>query len=115
MKVKEPKSIGKGVEYLNRYLSSNMFSNPYKMLGNALFNFLFVHKYDSQQLIVNDRIDQLGKLRFAIDKAINFLKRQDSERPFSEIKMNSSRLVLNRDLATQPGEFWICFNNLIHF
>lgn len=103
MKVKEPKSIGKGVEYLNRYLSSNMFSNPYKMLGNALFNFLFVHKYDSQQLIVNDRIDQLGKLRFAIDKAINFLKRQDSERPFSEIKHELQQIGFEPGLGNTAG------------
>ena len=47
--VSDHKSIGKGFEYLNRYLSSKMFTEP-ENLRKALFDFLFVHKYKSQQL-----------------------------------------------------------------
>ena len=49
--VSDHKSIGKGFEYLNRYLSSKMFTEP-ENLRKALFDFLFVHKYKSQQLIL---------------------------------------------------------------
>ena len=44
--VSDHKSIGKGFEYLNRYLSSKMFTEP-ENLRKALFDFLFVHKYKS--------------------------------------------------------------------
>jgi sucrose synthase len=78
--VREYKSIGRGVEYLNRYLSSNMFTQPEK-LRSALFNFLFMHKYKSQQLILNGRINSPEQLSSSIDKALHFLRRKPEEEP----------------------------------
>ncbi len=83
--VRESKSIGKGVEYLNRYLSSKMFTQPQK-LSQALFDFLFVHKHNSHQLIVNEKIDSPEKLSAAIDKAIAFLKKKEEDVSYKEIK-----------------------------
>ncbi len=78
--VREYKSIGRGVEYLNRYLSSNMFTQPEK-LRNALFDFLFMHKYKSQQLILNGRINSPEQLSSRIDKALHFLRRKPENEP----------------------------------
>ena len=47
--VSDHKSIGKGFEYLNRYLSSKMFTEP-DNLRKALFDFLFVHKYSIRNI-----------------------------------------------------------------
>ena len=80
--VREYKSIGRGVEYLNRYLSSNMFTQPEK-LRKALFDFLFMHKYKSQQLILNGRINNPEQLSNSIDKALHFLRRKPENEPFS--------------------------------
>ncbi|MCW8803232.1 MAG: hypothetical protein OQK57_02450, partial [Ignavibacteriaceae bacterium] len=74
--IRESKSIGKGVEYLNRYLSSTMFTQPQK-LSQAMFEFLFVHRHNSEQLIVNEKIDSPEKLNNAMDKAIALLKKKD--------------------------------------
>ncbi len=76
--IRESKSIGKGVEYLNRYLSSTMFTQPQK-LNQAMFEFLFVHKHNSDQLIVNEKIDSPEKLNTAMDKAIALLKKKDED------------------------------------
>ncbi len=83
--VSDYKSIGKGFEYLNKYLSSRMFNEP-ENLRKALFDFLFVHKYKTQQLIVNDRIKSPEELIKRIDKAISFLKQRNPEEPYSKIK-----------------------------
>jgi len=83
--VSDHKSIGKGFDYLNRYLSSKMFTEP-ENLGKALFDFLFVHKYKSQQLILNDRITNHAELIKRIDKALTFLKAKKETEPYSKLK-----------------------------
>lgn len=79
------KSIGKGFEFLNRYLSSIMF-NESENLRKVLFDFLFVHKYKSQQLILNDRISSHDELIKRIDKALTFLKKKNVNEPYAKFK-----------------------------
>lgn len=83
--VSDHKSIGKGFEYLNRYLSSKMFTEP-EHLRKVLFNFLFIHKYKNQQLILNDRIKTPDELIKRIDKAILFLKQKNEDEAYSKFK-----------------------------
>jgi len=83
--VRDSKSIGKGVEYLNRYLSSSLFNNS-ENLSSALFKFLFVHKYNSEQLILNDRITNPAELMTAINKAMVFLSERKERELYSKIK-----------------------------
>jgi sucrose synthase len=79
--IREAKSIGRGVEFLNRYLSSTMFTHPEKM-RKALFDFLFVHKHNSHQLILNDRVKDPEDLSKRIDRAINFLKKRSDDEEY---------------------------------
>jgi len=101
--IREPKSIGKGVEYLNRHLSSTMFTNPEK-LSRALFDFLFLHKYKNQQLVVNGRIDNPEKLSSSIDKALRMLKKYPDEEPYSEIRHGLQELGFERGLGNTGGK-----------
>ncbi len=96
--VREAKSIGKGVEYLNRYLSSSMFTNPQK-IGQALFDFLFVHKHNSEQLIVNDKITNPEELSSSIDKAKKLLKKKSLDEPYSKIKHHLEELGFEEGLG----------------
>lgn len=83
--VSDYKSIGKGFEYLNRYLSSKMFTET-DNLRKALFDFLFVHKYNAQQLILNDRISNPAELIKRIDRALIFLNTKNGNEPYSRYK-----------------------------
>lgn len=94
--VSDYKSIGKGFEYLNRYLSSKMFNEP-ENLRKVLFDFLFVHKYKSQQLILNDRINSHDELIKRIDKALSFLKNKKENEPYSKFKNQL------QDIGFEPG------------
>jgi sucrose synthase len=96
--VREARSIGKGVEYLNRYLSSSMFTNPQK-IGQALFDFLFVHKHNSEQLIVNDRITNPEELSLSIDKAKKLLKKKSLNDSYSKVKHNLEELGFEEGLG----------------
>lgn len=97
-RVREAKSIGRGVEYLNRFLSSSMFTNPQK-IGQALFDFLFVHKHNSEQLIVNDKISNPEELSSSIDKAKKLLKKKSLDESYSKIKNNLEELGFEEGLG----------------
>ena len=94
--VSDHKSIGKGFEYLNKYLSSRMFNEP-ENLRKVLFDFLFVHKYKNQQLILNDRIKSPDELIKRIDKALQFLNQKKQEESFSKYKNQL------QDIGFEPG------------
>jgi sucrose synthase len=100
--VREAKSIGKGVDYLNRYLSSNMFTNPQK-IGQALFEFLFVHRHNSEQLIVNERITNPEELSSSIDNAIKFLKNKSPDITYTKIKHELEELGFEEGLGNNIG------------
>ncbi len=100
--VRDYRSIGRGVEYLNRYLSSNMFTQPEK-LRNALFDFLFVHKYKSQQLILNERINSPEQLINSIDKALSFLRKKNDKESLTKFKHELQQLGFEQGLGNNAG------------
>ncbi|MFC1561519.1 sucrose synthase [candidate division KSB1 bacterium] len=83
-KLKEVKSIGKGVEFLNRHLSMLMFSENNKGY-QRLFEFLRVHKYKEQQLMLNDRINSVEELQEALRKAESFLNEQPKNHTYPDV------------------------------
>ncbi len=100
--IRESKSIGRGVEYLNRYLSSNMFTQPEK-LRKALFDFLFVHKHNAEQLILNSRINTPEQLSNQIDRALSFLRKKDEEEPYNKFKHQLQELGFEPGLGDNVG------------
>lgn len=98
----EPKNIGKGVEYLNRYLSSKMFTEPEK-LSKALFDYLFLHRYNSEQLVLNDRIKDTQSISAAIDKALKLLKKKSEGDPYSKFKHDLQNLGFEAGLGNSAG------------
>ncbi|KAJ4727721.1 Sucrose synthase [Melia azedarach] len=77
-------SIGNGVQFLNRHLSSSMFRN--KDCLEPLVDFLRVHKYKGQLLMLNDRIQNISRLQFALAKAEDHLSKLPADTPFSEFE-----------------------------
>ncbi|ALP54276.1 sucrose synthase [Candidatus Tenderia electrophaga] len=74
-KLRESRSIGRGVEFLNRRLSSQLFQE----LGRGdqgLLQFLRVHQYEGQQLMINNRINDVAELRKNIRNAEDYLDEQ---------------------------------------
>lgn len=82
--VRDASMIGKGVEYLNRFLSSQMFNDLNKW-QEILFNFARLHKYNNQQLIINNRIENAEHLILQIARAIKYLKTVDKNEPNSNL------------------------------
>lgn len=94
--IRDPKNIGKGVQFLNRYLSSKLFQSPQEWL-ETLFNFLRLHKIDQQQLLINERIRSRQQLSERIKQALAFLGRRPAQEPYSEFRFDL------QSLGFEPG------------
>jgi len=84
--IKDAKSIGNGTRYLNRYLCSNIFNRADEW-NAKLFQFLKLHKYNEQQILVDGSIlpdfaaffNELHNLRAWLDEL-------DPETPYRSIE-----------------------------
>lgn len=77
-------SIGNGVQFLNRHLSSIMFRN--KDCLEPLLNFLRVHRHKGTVMMLNDRIQTLSRLQSALSKAEDYLTKLSPDTPYSEFE-----------------------------
>lgn len=95
-KLKEPRSIGRGVEFLNRHLSAQLFKQQGKG-DQRLFDFLRVHHEGGRQLMINQSLRSVEELSAGLEKALRLLDRQsrDAEWPMFESAM--------RDLGFEAG------------
>ncbi|KAI3414366.1 Endoglucanase [Psidium guajava] len=77
-------SIGNGVQFLNRHLSSIMFRN--KDCLEPLLDFLRVHKYKGRTLMLNDRVESISRLQSSLAKAEDYLSKLSPDTPYSEFE-----------------------------
>ncbi|KAK9107797.1 hypothetical protein Syun_023808 [Stephania yunnanensis] len=77
-------SIGNGVQFLNRHLSSIIFRN--KDCLEPFLDFLRAHKHKGHVMMVNDRIYNISRLQFALVKAKEFVSRLQPDTPYSEFE-----------------------------
>jgi sucrose synthase len=84
-KLQESDSIGSGVEFLNRRLSSKLFDDLNKG-DKRLLDFLRVHQYRGQQLMLAGKVDTVTRLRDALRQAIKQLAGLDAEAPWASFQ-----------------------------
>ncbi len=83
-RLSESRSIGRGVEFLNRRLSSQLFHELGKG-DRRLLEFLRVHEYRGQQLMLNQKIDSVANLRRSLRDAEAMLSEMDPTTPWKEM------------------------------
>jgi sucrose synthase len=102
-KVRDTKYIGSGVEYLNRFLSSQMFTDSEKW-KNLFFDFIKLHKHNGEQLILNDRIKDPEHLKRQIDSALKRLSAQAEFTPYNQLKHSLQELGFENGLGKNAKE-----------
>ncbi|PWA85658.1 sucrose synthase [Artemisia annua] len=88
------KSIGNGVEFLNRHLSAKMFHDKDSM--HPLLDFLRTHQSKGKNMMLNDRIQNLNALQSVLRKASEYLSTLDAETPYSEFANKFQEIGLER-------------------
>ena len=83
--IRDPKNIGKGVQFLNRFLSSKLFADAKQWL-ESLFHFLRLHQYNGVQLLINGRIQSQQNLSEQVKKAIAFVSERPRNEPYEEFR-----------------------------
>jgi len=94
-KLQESRSIGKGVEFLNRRLSSQLLQDREK--GDRRFlEFLRLHQYQGKQLMLNENITSLHELQQNLRRAQDYLRIQADDADWEEVGHSLQRLGLER-------------------
>lgn len=94
--IRDAKNIGKGVEFLNRYLSSKLFQQP-NQWQNELFNFLRLHSHDGSQLLINERIQSQQQLSDQVKAALQLLHDFPADKPYESFRFDL------QNLGFEPG------------
>lgn len=89
--IRDSKNIGKGVAYLNRYLSSKLFQDP-RQWQEQLFDFLRLHRYNGYQLLVNDRIQTQRQLSDRVKQALTFVSDRPQDEPYPDFRFDLQTL-----------------------
>ncbi|AOU99089.1 sucrose synthase [Acidihalobacter yilgarnensis] len=95
-RLEEARSIGRGVEFLNRGLSSQLFQESGRR-AQSLLDFLRVHAYRGQQLMLGEQIRDVAALRSALRRAERALAHQAPDTPWAELA------PLLKPLGFEPG------------
>ncbi|EYU25805.1 hypothetical protein MIMGU_mgv1a001207mg [Erythranthe guttata] len=99
------KSIGNGVEFLNRHLSAKLFHDNESMA--ALLDFLRMHHYNGKTMMLNDRIENLNSLQGVLRKAEEYLSTLPPETLYSDFEQKFQEIGLERgwgDTASRVSE-----------
>ncbi|XP_077236474.1 sucrose synthase-like [Tasmannia lanceolata] len=88
------KSIGNGVQFLNRHLSSKMFHDKESL--QPVLDFLRMHSYKGKTLMLNDRIHSLNALESVLRKAEEYLSMLPPETQYSEFDHRFQEMGLER-------------------
>lgn len=84
LKPQEARSIGRGVEFLNRRLSSRLFEE--QGLGQQrILDFLSMHSYQGRPLMLNGLINTVDELRGALRSADDLLATTAAEQSWTEL------------------------------
>lgn len=79
--IADKRQIGRGVEWMNRYLSNRLFSDTRERV-RLLHDFLRLHQYQGRQLMLSQRIADPAALRETIGKAESFLANRPAGEPW---------------------------------
>ncbi|KAF3947779.1 hypothetical protein ACB098_10G112200 [Castanea mollissima] len=108
-------SIGNGVQFLNRHLSSSMFHNRDSLA--PLLDFLRAHKYKGHGLMLNDRIHSISHLQSALTKAEEYISKLPSDAPYSDFEYALQGMGFERgwgDTAERVTEMMHLLLDILH-
>ena len=84
--IRDTRTVGNGIRFLNRYMCSNFFSRPDEW-NAKLFEFIQLHQHNGRQLLVNGTlIKNLDTFYNKLEKMMEWLKRKNPEAPYSSIE-----------------------------
>ncbi|MDZ7959040.1 MAG: sucrose synthase [Aulosira sp. DedQUE10] len=94
--ISDPRNIGQGLAFLNRYLCSQVLTNPQYCL-EVLFEVLHRLNYDGIGLLINDRIKSGNQLAKQMQQVLKFLSQEHPDAPYEKFRFDL------QELGFEPG------------
>ena len=89
--IRDIRSVGNGIRFLNRYMCSNIFSRPHEW-NSKLFEFIKLHQYNGRQLLVNGTIiKDIDSFYHELEQLLEWLRKEKPDTPFSGIEARMKR------------------------
>ena len=95
-RLREARSVGRGVEFLNRHLTREMFRDQDRGFERFL-SFLRLHQAGGQQLMLNGRVRTVDDLRESLRDAVSLLEDRPADAEWREVEGDL------KDLGFAPG------------
>ncbi len=111
--IRDPKNIGKGVELLNRYLSSQLFQAPDQWMA-ALFGFLSLHRCNGTQLLINERIRSQQQLSEQLKRALVLVGNRPTDEPYEQFRFDLQALGFEPGWGNTAGRVKETLESLDH-
>jgi sucrose synthase len=84
--IRDTRTIGNGIRFLNRYMCSNIFSNP-DQWNRKLFEFIKLHRYNGRQLLVNGNlIADFETFQSRLEDAVKWLEGIDPDIAYRDVE-----------------------------
>jgi len=84
--IRDTRTIGNGIRFLNRYMCSNIFSNP-NQWNRKLFEFIKLHRYNGRQLLVNGNlITDFETFQNALEASVKWLAGINPDIAYREVE-----------------------------
>ncbi|HEY9620712.1 MAG TPA: sucrose synthase [Crinalium sp.] len=94
--ISDPRSIGQGLPFLNRYLCNEVLADSQYWL-DVLFDVLHRHQYDGIPLLINDRIRSGAQLSYRVKQAIKLINQRSPNEPYAAFHASF------QELGFEPG------------
>lgn len=94
--IDDPRNIGQGLAFLNRYLCSQVLSDRQYWL-DILYDALHRQQYDGIQLLIGDRITSGVELSQQIKLALKILSEKSPHEPYEKFRLDL------QELGLEPG------------
>ncbi len=89
--IRDIRSVGNGIRFLNRYMSSNIFSRSREWIDKS-FKFIKMHNYNGRQLLVNGAILKDPNIFLhELEKVLDWLNGEPSEAPYSSVETHMQK------------------------
>ncbi|MBW4631462.1 MAG: sucrose synthase [Iphinoe sp. HA4291-MV1] len=95
-KISDPRNIGQGLGFLNRYLCGQVLTDPEYWL-EVLFDVFHRCSYDDMPLLINARIDSGQQLTKQVKQALHFLNERPQGEPYEKFRFDL------QELGFEPG------------
>jgi len=94
--ISDPRNIGQGLTFLNRFLCSQVLADPQYWL-EVLLDVLHRHQYDGIPLLISDRIHSSAELCQRVKQALKLLSQRSPNDPYEKFHVDL------QELGFEPG------------